>query len=145
MNLDIGCGINKHEGFVGMDARACEGVDIVHDIQDFPWPIDDNSCNCILMRNIYEHIEPKYRIQLIDEAWRVMKSKGQLAISSPYAGSVRAFQDPTHYTCPNEVTFYYFDPKYPYYYLVYSPKPWTLVRNVWKVDGNVDAVLEAIK
>jgi len=63
ISLDLGCGINKHEGFVGMDARACEGVDIVHDVQCFPWPIDDNTCDCILMRNIYEHNEPRYRIQ----------------------------------------------------------------------------------
>ena len=29
--LDIGCGENKNKGFVGMDKRPLEGVDIVHD------------------------------------------------------------------------------------------------------------------
>lgn len=144
ISLDLGCGINKHDGWTGMDARACNGVDIVHNVQDFPWPLDDNSCSRILMQNLYEHIEPKYRIQLIDECWRVMKPSGQLIVSSPYAGSVRAFQDPTHYTCPNEVTAKYFDPDYPYYYLVYSPRPWKIVKNDYLI-GNVNVVLEARK
>lgn len=127
-----------------MDKRKLKGVDIVHDVQKFPYPIPDNSCFQVLMSHLYEHIEPKYRIQVIDELWRIIKPGGQLLIAAPYDQSIGATQDPTHYTCPNEATFSYFDPKYPLYQ-VYKPKPWTLVRNYYQTTGNINVILEPIK
>ena len=41
IRLDIGCGANKAPGFVGMDMRALPGVDIVHDVEQYPWPLPD--------------------------------------------------------------------------------------------------------
>jgi SAM-dependent methyltransferase len=146
ISLDVGCGNNDIKGWVGMDLRPLKNVDIVHDIQVFPWPLPDSVCSRILMSHIYEHIEPKHRIRLIDECWRVIRPDGQLFLSSPYAMSMGAFQDPTHYPCPNEVTFTYFDPeKSPILYGVYKPKPWKLIKNAWRVDGNVEVILEPRK
>jgi predicted SAM-dependent methyltransferase len=121
--LDVGCGENKQPGWIGMDKRKCKGVDIVHDIQVFPWPVPSNSCFQVLMSHVYEHIEPKYRLELMDELWRIIKKNGQLLLSAPYWRSMGANQDPTHYMCPNEVTFTYFDPDKPLYG-IYKPKPW---------------------
>jgi len=39
MKLDIGCGWSKRAGFVGMDKRNLPGVDIIHDLEIFPYPI----------------------------------------------------------------------------------------------------------
>ena len=47
MNLDIGCSDKKREGFLGMDCRPLGGVDIVHDIENIPWPVGDESCYTI--------------------------------------------------------------------------------------------------
>lgn len=144
IKLDVGCSSNKQRGWVGMDIRKCKGVDIIHDVQEFPWPIPSNSCFTVLMSHLYEHIEPKNRIKLIDEVWRVLKPGGQLLLSAPYATSTGAFQDPTHYPCPNEATFTYFDPQYPLYN-VYKPKPWTLVRNNYCMNGNIEVIMEPRK
>ena len=144
IKLDVGCSSNCQRGWVGMDIRKCQGVDIVHDVQVFPWPIPDNSCFTILMSHLYEHIMPHNRIKLIDECWRVLKPGGQLLLTAPYATSIGAFQDPTHYPCPNEATFTYFDPAYPLWN-VYCPKPWTLVRNNYRINGNMEVIMEPRK
>ncbi len=142
--LDIGCGDNKQKNFIGMDKRKLEGVDIVHDAQKIPYPVPTDSCFQVLMSHLWEHIEPKYRIDVIDELWRIIRPGGQLLLAAPYDLSMGATQDPTHYTAPNEATFTYFDPKYPLYQ-VYKPKPWTLVRNVFQHGGNMNVILEPIK
>ena len=120
IKLDIGCGSSKQKGFVGMDIRKVNGVDIVHDCTKFPYPIPDNSCLQILMSHMWEHIEPRHRINLMNELWRIMKDGGQLLLGAPYYLSFGAYQDPTHYPCPNEATFTYFDPGYPLY-RIYQP------------------------
>jgi SAM-dependent methyltransferase len=144
IRLDIGAGNDPQPGFVSMDIRPLKGIDIVHDAQKFPYPIPDNSCVQILLSHLWEHIEPKYRIDLMDELWRIMQPEGQLLLSSPYAGSLGANQDPTHYTCPNEATFMYFDPKYDLY-KVYKPKPWKLRSNQYSMLSNIEIIMEAVK
>lgn len=143
IKLDIGCGERKQKGFVGMDIRKCKGVDIVHNASKFPYPIPSNSCHTILMSHLWEHIEPKHRLNLMEELFRIMQPEGQLLISAPYATSRGAFQDPTHYGCPNEVTFTYWDPMNPsgLYDLVYKPSPWRLVRNNYQMNGNMEVIM----
>ncbi len=142
--LDIGCGENCGRGWIGMDRRKVKGVDIVHDVQKFPWPLYSNSCFQILMSHLWEHIEPKHRIAVMDEIHRIIRPDGQLPISVPYAGSFGNYQDPTHYFGPNEATFTYFDPSKPLYQ-VYKPRPWKLIRNEYQVTGNMEVILEPIK
>jgi len=58
IKLDIGCGANKQKGFVGMDFRALEGVDIVHNLEQFPYPLPDNSVSFAVASHVLEHIKP---------------------------------------------------------------------------------------
>lgn len=123
--LDIGCGENKHPGFLGLDKRPLPGVDIVHDLEIFPYPLEHESCLTIVGQHIIEHIDPKKTIDFFDELWRILKWGGLIKLSAPYAGSPRFWQDPTHCNGFTERTFEYFDPRYPLYQ-VYKPRPWTL-------------------
>lgn len=56
--LDIGCGGNKQDGFVGMDVRNLPGVDIVHNVLKFPWPLEDESVLQAMASHLIEHIPP---------------------------------------------------------------------------------------
>ncbi len=145
IRLDIGCGENKQSGFVGIDARALLGVDIVHDLEIFPWPLPDNCCLTIVGSHIIEHIKPWLTISLFDELWRIMRMGGQLALSTPYAGSPGFWQDPTHCNGFNEATFQYFDPDYPLYQ-IYKPKPWKLAPGfpVWQAGGQLEVLMSKI-
>jgi SAM-dependent methyltransferase len=87
VKLDIGCGENKQKGFIGMDCRKLHGVDIVHNLEKFPYPLPDACCSMILGSHIIEHIKPEYSIPLLNELWRIMKIDGQLILSAPYPGS----------------------------------------------------------
>ena len=66
IQLDVGCGGNKRPGWVGLDIRPLPGVDIVHDIEDFPWPLPDDCARVIQLSHIIEHIPPVgYRLEVI--------------------------------------------------------------------------------
>ena len=127
IKLDIGCGEWKHEGCVGMDLREGKGVDIVHDLEEFPYPLEDESCSEVWASHILEHINPHKGvfIDVMNEVWRIMKKGGEFKIQVPYAGTKEYFQDPTHCNPCNEITFQYFDPGYQLYQ-IYKPSPWKI-------------------
>ncbi len=150
-NLDVGCGENCQPGFVGMDVRKVKGVEIVHDAEKFPWPVESGSCSVVIMSHFVEHIKPWLTIKLMDECWRVLKPDGLLMVSTPYAGSFRYHQDPTHCNPWNEATVEYFLQNTPLY-SVYKPKPWRpeMAPNgqpqvFWAVDGDLEIALRKVK
>lgn len=144
IKLDIGCGANKQPGFVGIDIRELPGVDIVHDVEVFPWPLPDDCASLAVASHLVEHIDPHKGVFLrfMDEVWRVMKEDGQFLIATPYAGSYGYWQDPTHCNPCNEATWGYFDPEHGSgLYGIYKPKPWKIVNSVWQQHGNMEVVL----
>jgi SAM-dependent methyltransferase len=56
--LDIGCGANKQNGFVGIDVRDLPEVDIVWDVLKFPWPLGNESVVQAMCSHLVEHIPP---------------------------------------------------------------------------------------
>ena len=59
IQLDIGCGGNKQGAdWVGMDLRPLPGVDIVHDVTMFPWPLPDGCAVRAICSHLVEHIPP---------------------------------------------------------------------------------------
>jgi len=140
IQLDIGCGFSKQPKYLGMDIRNVKGVDILHNVEDTPYPIPKDSCRTILMSHLMEHICPKRMLAVMDELWRIMKPEGQLLISGPYGRSDGMLQDPSHCNFMNENTFTYFDPTQALYE-VYRPKPWKLERNVYYQMGNMEIIL----
>ena len=41
--LDLGCGNNKRLGAIGIDFNDLDAVDIIHDLNVFPYPLEDSS------------------------------------------------------------------------------------------------------
>jgi len=145
VRLDIGCGGNKQEGFLGMDKREMEGVDIVHDLEVFPWPLPDNCCTTVVASHFVEHLKPWLMLDFMNEVWRVLNPGGDFAIAVPYAGSRGYWQDPTHINGCNEVTWQYFDPDFPLY-AIYTPLPWSIHKGfpVYQNQGNMEVILRKI-
>lgn len=108
--LDIACGRNRHEGFTGIDLAPLPTVDIVHDLDVFPWPIEDD---CVEEAIAYHYVEhTKDLIGFMNELYRVMKIGGVCTITSPFYNSIRAWQDPTHTRAISDQTFMYFNTKW---------------------------------
>lgn len=105
--LDIACGQNKAPGFFGVDIAAAEGVDLVYDLEQFPWPFPDNSVDEATCSHYIEHT--KDLIKFMNEVYRILKPGGKVLFLAPYYNSMRAWQDPTHTRAISEATFLYYN------------------------------------
>ncbi len=94
--LDLGCGTNKVENAIGMDNVSLPEVDIVHDLLDFPYPLEKKSIDTIYLRHVIEHFNNKNINLIIDECQRIIKENGNLIITVPHVFSISAFTDVTH-------------------------------------------------
>jgi 2-polyprenyl-3-methyl-5-hydroxy-6-metoxy-1,4-benzoquinol methylase len=116
MIIDLGCGPNKHEGAIGLDNVKLDGVDIVHDLLDFPYPFQASNADQVIISHVLEHFVIEDIIRIINEAGRMLKKDGSLMISTPHAFSPAAFGDPSHKTFFMYGTMYVFTTTYPYSY-----------------------------
>lgn len=108
MKLDLGCGPKKKEGFLGVDSRLFEGVDVIHDLRKKPWPWKDGSVDEIYSRHFLEHLTGQERIIFFDEIYRVLKDDGIATIITPHWSHECAYGDPTHQWPPvTNWTYYY--------------------------------------
>jgi hypothetical protein len=114
VRLDIGCGAHKNApDCVGIDIRPLPGVDIVHDIEEPPWPLPGDVARVAFMSHVFEHLTPRKVFPFMAELHRVMEHDGQVLISGPYGVEFRFVQDPTHQRPINEATFCYWDRLHP--------------------------------
>jgi hypothetical protein len=107
VKLDIGCGKNKQPGFVGVDAIAFEGVDVVHDMRQ-PWPWENDSIAEVHSSHFVEHLTNPERIHFWNELGRVLKKGATARIITPHWSNACAYGDPTHQWPPmSEWVVYY--------------------------------------
>jgi len=92
--LDVGCGRSKRAGSIGIDRCALEGVDIVHDLEVFPYPIQSDWFEEIYLTNVIEHISNI--VGLMEELHRVSADGAEIFISTPHFSSLYSYEDPTH-------------------------------------------------
>ena len=92
--LDIGCGSAKFPGAVGLDISANTDADIVHDLDVFPYPIEDGSFDQILMQDVIEHVAQPIRV--FEELHRIARPGARIQLRTPHFSSVLAYGDPTH-------------------------------------------------
>ena len=92
--LDIGCGSAKFPGAVGLDISADTDADVVHDLDVFPYPIEDASFDQILMQDVIEHVAQPIRV--FEELHRIARPGARIQLRTPHFSSVLAYGDPTH-------------------------------------------------
>ncbi|NIQ14667.1 MAG: methyltransferase domain-containing protein [Candidatus Dadabacteria bacterium] len=92
--LDLGCGHNKIQNSTGVDIDENCGADVIHDLNNFPYPFDSNSFDIIYLRNILEHLDdPK---KSIEECVRIAKNGGFILILLVHFTNSQTFADWTH-------------------------------------------------
>lgn len=120
LKLDLGCGSNKREGFIGVDSIAFPGVDVVVNLvqrrdkfvvgdDNFkPWPWKDSSVTEVHSSHFVEHLDAVERVHFVNELYRVLVPGGRAQIIVPHWASCRAYGDPTHkWPAISEFWFYY--------------------------------------
>ncbi|MFO5440950.1 MAG: class I SAM-dependent methyltransferase, partial [Dolichospermum sp.] len=112
LRIDLGCGINKPNGFVGVDLYPGLGVDIVADLSQ-RFPFEDNSVDEVRAHDIIEHLPE--RIHTMNEIWRICKPGAKVNNRVPSTDGRGAFQDPTHISFWNINSFLYYCNESPAY------------------------------
>ena len=122
--LDVGCGACKVGGAVGVDRHALPGVDVVADLNRFPWPFPDNAFDHVVCKHSLSHLHDF--IAAIEEIHRITKPQGVVEILAPHYTSDNANTDPTTRTRVGIRTMNYFCEQYTFKYHYYSRARFTM-------------------
>lgn len=93
-------GHEEWEGLVTLDNKEDCGSDIVHDLEDIPYPFRDCEFDEIHAYCVLEHCgrqgDYKFFFAQFSEFWRILKPGGVILGYSPKPDSVWAWADPSH-------------------------------------------------
>ena len=113
MILNLGCGgrVVIDQPAVNVDIRQVLGVNVVHDLNVYPWPWDDSAFAKCQAEDVLEHLVDL--VAAVDEIWRLLEDGGLLWVRGPYFMGQNAWADPTHRRAFNVFSFDYLDPHLP--------------------------------
>lgn len=81
IKLNLGCGTDIRDGFINVDVRQMDGVDVVATLEKLPFP--DDYADYILAQDVLEHFCKIELIEVVNEIKRVLKPDGILDMRSP--------------------------------------------------------------
>jgi len=92
--LDVGCGINKQPGAIGIDRNPASRADVLCDLNRTPYPFRENSFDRVLAIHVIEHVDDV--IASMEEFHRLVRAGGTVRIETPHYTDFSSFCDPTH-------------------------------------------------
>ncbi len=104
--LDVGCGIRKFPGAIGIDYNSASAADVVCDLDSFPYPFADRVFDGLRAIHVIEHVTDVVRT--MEEFHRLVKPGGRVRIETPHYTDYSSFCDPTHKHHLNSFSFRYF-------------------------------------
>ena len=106
--LDVGCGINKLAGAIGIDRNPGTRADVLCDLDHIPYPFKDSSFDCLQAVHVIEHVSDV--IKMMEEFHRLLRPGGEALIITPHYTDFSSFCDPTHKWHLNSYSLRYFGP-----------------------------------
>jgi SAM-dependent methyltransferase len=104
--LDVGCGINKYPGAIGIDRIPGTAADVLVDIDHLPYPFAAGSFDEVRAIHVIEHVSDV--IRSMEEWHRLLRPGGKLFIVTPHYTDFSSFCDPTHRWHLNSFSLRYF-------------------------------------
>jgi SAM-dependent methyltransferase len=104
--LDVGCGIRKLAGAVGIDRNPASAADVLCDLDRAPYPFRDDSFDALHATHVIEHVADVMRA--MEEFHRLVRAGGRVRIVTPHYTDFSSFCDPTHRWHLNSFSFRYF-------------------------------------
>ncbi len=98
MKYNLGCGNDYRHGWVNVDKYADARPDYVMDLEVFPWSIDDDSADEVLLSHVLEHLggHSDVFLNVMKEIYRISKAGAKIIIRVPDPRHDDYFSDPTH-------------------------------------------------
>ena len=106
MKIDLGCGVNKKEGFTGVD--LIEDADIQKDMYEYLQTLSDNSVEAVRAYHSLEHLNKEEFLRVFKEILRVCKNGSRIEVGVPYHSQAVNITNPYHKGYFNEHTFRFF-------------------------------------
>ncbi len=114
--LDIGCGMHKVAGAIGMDRNPRTAADVLHNLDALPYPFVNDSFDEVIGRHVIEHVSDL--LGVVTEIHRITKPGGAIRFLAPHYTNPDWATDPTHRTHLNSFSFRCFtdrDAPFPFY------------------------------
>jgi SAM-dependent methyltransferase len=92
--LHLGCGTKILPGCLNVDRAKLPGVDLVVDLNRFPWPFRSGAWDKVVAHHVVEHLADTPRV--LREMHRVLKPGGICELRVPNIAGSDAWNDPTH-------------------------------------------------
>lgn len=136
--LDIGCGANKVPGAIGMDINPRTSADVIHDLDDLPYPFPDGQFDEVIGRHVIEHVHDPMAVMC--ELHRITRNGGVVKLVAPHWTNPDFATDLTHRNHLNSYSFRNLTDDravFPFYTDVRFRQLGTRVTllNLWKVTG----------
>jgi SAM-dependent methyltransferase len=109
--LNLGCGRKFREDAVNLDITTRTSPDLVHDLNQRPWPFADDRFDAVIAADVIEHLDDV--AGTMSELYRVCAPGARLYINVPHFSSDGAYTDPTHRHYFGAFTFDYFTEGHP--------------------------------
>jgi predicted SAM-dependent methyltransferase len=115
MKLNLGCGQYLKEGFVNVDQFPLRGVDLVHNLTEFPYPFENLSTDEIVAYDVIEHLPSHVDgentvLKFVSECHRILRPGGTLFIQTPRYDAEFLYIDLSHVRGFHEKSFDFLDP-----------------------------------
>ncbi len=96
MKINMGCGMRKLEGYLNLDRDDMVAPDLVHDLESFPWPFDDNAAEEVVFTHVLEHLgeSSKVFLGIMSELYRICAPGAQVVIKVPHPRHDDFINDP---------------------------------------------------
>jgi len=92
--LNLGCGRKLMPEAVNVDINPVTGADLIHNLNQRPWPLPDSHFDKIFAFDVIEHCTDV--IAVMEEIHRVSRDGAVVSITTPHFSSANAYIDPTH-------------------------------------------------
>jgi SAM-dependent methyltransferase len=115
LKISLGAGTEPEDGYVNVDIVPLKGIDVLHNLMQYPWPFEDSTAEHIKAKDVIEHMAthlPDGRnsvIAFIEECHRILKPGGKLWIQTPSWDADFLWIDPTHVRGFDIRSFDFFD------------------------------------
>ena len=107
--LDVGCGVNKMKGAIGLDNNPRTAADVIHDLGLVPYPFADDEFDLVVSTHVVEHVPDI--MAFIGELHRITRNGGRIRLVTPHYTNPDWANDPTHRNHINSYTFNTFMPE----------------------------------